>query len=253
MQGAERQQKISQLVKEQGFVSLQWLLRQVNASESTIRRDLDQLEKDGILDRTHGGASYRGPAPMLGLEERLHVAADAKKQIARASSNLIRDGQTVILNGGSTTYFVAGQLAQRHLQVVTNSLPIATLLAGAAGTEMILIGGSLYRPTAVTLGPMAVRMIEQLHCELLIMGAAGLTENGLYNANVLLVEIDRAMIQSAARVAVVLDSSKIGRPAISHMVGWDEIDVLITDSNVTAEHRKMIEAHDIELVVASEA
>ena len=234
-------------------MSLQWLVKQVKVSESTIRRDLDQLDKEGVLDRTHGGASYRGPAPMLGLEERLNVAAEEKTQIARATSKLIADGQTIILNGGSTTYFVAGQLAQRRLQVVSNSLPIATLLAGAPGIELILIGGSLYRPTAVTLGPMAVRMIEQLHCELLVMGAAGLTENGLYNANVLLVEIDRAMIRAASRVAVVLDSSKIGKPAISHMVGWDAIDVLITDSAVKSEHRKMIESHGIELVVAGEA
>src|SRR4051812_33795246 len=160
----ERRQRVLDLVSSRGFVALADLAQSVQVSESTIRRDLDYWHQQGAVRRTHGGAIYIGDSTGLpALEERSASQLEEKRAIARAAAARIEDGDTVLLDGGTTTLEVARLLVGRSVQVVTNSLPIANLLASGRDTDVVLLGGYVYPKTGVALGPLTVRMLEDIH------------------------------------------------------------------------------------------
>ena len=132
----ERRSKILQIAEESGFVSLQRLVAEVGASESTIRRDLEYLDTQGHLHRTRGGAAYAGES-LTDFDVRQNQASREKQEIAERTAELITAGETVLLDGGTTTLEVARHLNGKPLQVVTNSLPIASLLMNQTEIELI--------------------------------------------------------------------------------------------------------------------
>lgn len=249
----ERRTRLLELVRRQGFASLPQLAGELKVSESTVRRDLDALEQSGVARRTHGGVFYSGSSPALPpFEERQPAQWEKKKQIAERTAALIEDGETVLFDGGSTTYLVARELLGRRLQVVTNSLPVANLFASAPGTDLVLLGGYVYPRTGVALGPLANAMLGQLHVHKLIMSTAGVTEQGLYNSNLLLVETERAMMRAADEVIVVADSTKFGHQNLSFLCGLDEVHRMVVDTEISEDWRKKIEAAGVKLVLANE-
>lgn len=249
----ERRQRVLDLVSQRGFVALTDLARQVQASESTIRRDLDYWHQQGVLRRTHGGAMFVGDASALpAFEERSSSQLDEKRTIARATVARIQDGETVLLDGGTTTLEVARQLVGRSLQVVTNSLPIASLFANSRETDLVILGGYVYPKTCVALGPLTVRMMEDIHVHQLIMSVGGITPKGLFNSNLLLVETEKQMMRCADEVVVVADHTKVGRPALAFLCELGAIDTLIVDHALTAEQRAMLEQTEARLIVAGE-
>src|SRR5262249_20272633 len=138
----QRRQRVLDLVSRRGFISLNDLARQVRVSESTLRRDLDYWHQQGAVKRTHGGAIYLGDGSSLpALEERAASQLDEKRAIARAAAARMRDGDAVLLDGGTTTLEVARLLVGRPMQIVTNSLPIANLFASSRETDLIMLGG----------------------------------------------------------------------------------------------------------------
>ncbi len=150
----ERRQRVLDLVSKQGFVALNDLARAIQVSESTIRRDLDYWEEEGLLRRTHGGAIYVGDGAALPpLEERSSSQLEEKRAVARVATARVSDGDTVLLDGGTTTLEVARLLVGRSVQIVTNSLPIAMLFASARETDVVLLGGYVYPKTGVPWGP----------------------------------------------------------------------------------------------------
>src|SRR5262249_53486722 len=149
------------------------------------------------------------------FDERSDRQTSEKSKIGRAVADLIEPGETILLDGGTTTLEVAKALVGKRLQVVTNSLPIANLLASQSSIELILIGGYLYPRTGVALGPMAEATLATLNVPRVIMSVGGITERGLFNSNSLLVECERRMIKAAAEVWVLADSSKFGRSALT--------------------------------------
>ena len=151
---------------------------------------------------------------------------------------LIEDGDTVLLDGGSTTYEVAQLLVGRPLQIVTNSLPVANLFASNADHDLVLLGGYVYPRTGVTLGPYANEMLEKLTVRRTIMSVAGINERGFFNSNLLLVETERAMMRAADEVIVVADSSKFGRQSLAHLCGLEEVQHLVVDDGIPAEWRR---------------
>ncbi len=139
----ERRQRVLDLVSQRGFVALADLAELVQASESTIRRDLDYWGQQGVLKRTHGGAIYLGDSSTLpALEDRTASQVEEKRRIARAAADQIRDGDAILLDGGTTTLEVARLLVGRSLQIVTNSLPIAALFASSRETDLVIGGRS---------------------------------------------------------------------------------------------------------------
>ena len=245
----QRRYNILQTIESNGFVSLQTLVELVGASESTIRRDLEYLDRIGQIRRTRGGASFTGES-LTGFEERRSQATSEKQAVARVAASLIQPGEAVLLDGGTTTLEVARQLIGRALHVVTNSLPIVNLLANQPEIELIQIGGYLFPKTGVALGPLAVSALSQIHVRRLFMSVGGITEQGLFNTNTLLVETERQMMLSAEEVVVVTDSSKLGHSALAHLCPLQKIHQLVVDRGITDEWRRILENAGVKVLVA---
>jgi DeoR family fructose operon transcriptional repressor len=247
----DRRSRLLELIRQRGFASLPALAEALAVSESTVRRDLDFLEDSGVAQRTHGGVFYTGPSPKLAhFDQRQALNWDKKRQIAVAASRLIDDNDTILLDGGSTTYELAQLLVGRPLQVVTNSLPVANLFTSSENADLVIVGGYVHAKTGVSLGPYANEMLAGLNVRRAVLSVAGINERGCYNSNLLLVETERAMMTSAEEVIVVADSTKLGHTSLSHLCDLKEIDVLVTDHDITAEWRERVAAADVKLVVA---
>lgn len=249
----ERRQKVLDLVSEKGFVALGELAETLQASESTIRRDLDFWHQQGAIKRTHGGAIYvTDNFGLPALEDRSGRQMDEKRAIAQAAAARIRDGDAVLLDGGTTTLEVARFLVGRKLQIVTNSLPIANLFASSRETDIVMLGGYIFPRTGVALGPMTIRMMEEVHVQQTILSVGGLNAKGLFNSNLLLVETERQMMRCADEVVVVADHSKVGRQALAYLCELSAIDTLIVDAGLTSEQRSLIDQANVRLLVAGE-
>ena len=245
----KRRQKVLDLVSERGFASLTDLAEQLDASESTIRRDLDFLDQQGALKRTHGGAIYRADA-FPALEERSSSQLEEKRLIARAAAARIRDGDAILLDGGTTTLEMARLLVGRRLQIVTNSLPIANLFASSRETDLVILGGYVFPRTGVALGPLTVRMMDDIHVHQTILSVGGITAKGLFNSNLLLVETERQMMRCADEVVVVADHTKVGRQALAFLCELSAVDTLIVDQAITPAQRQLIDRTDARLILA---
>lgn len=243
-----RRQRLRELIAERGYATLDELVRALNVSESTVRRDLEALDLSGVVRRTHGGAvSAAGEARTSALpafDERTHTAIAEKRAIGAATAALIEDGDSVLLDGGTTTLEVARAILERniHVQVVTNSLPIAQLVATAPRADLILIGGYVYPRTGVALGPLAIAEMGEIRVRTAILGAGGIMADGVSNSNLLLVETERRMMSCGQEVVIVADRTKFGRPALAKLCGWDEVTRLVCDSQAPADLRRTIEA-----------
>jgi DeoR/GlpR family transcriptional regulator of sugar metabolism len=247
----ERRQRVLDLVSKRGFVALKELARALQASESTVRRDVDFWVEEKMLRRTHGGAVYVGGAGTLpALEERSTAQLDEKRQIARAAAARIQDGDSVLLDGGTTTLEVARLLVGRGVQIVTNSLPIAMLFGSRHEADLVLLGGYVYPRTGVALGPWTVRMMEDIHVHQAILSVGGLTDKGLFNSNLLLVETERQMMRCADEVVVVADHTKIGRPALAFLCEPATIDTLIVDAGLNGDQRRLLDQTNVRVLIA---
>lgn len=235
----ERRNKILQIAEQSGFVSLQHLMAEVGASESTIRRDLEFLDRQGQLHRTRGGAAYAGES-LTDFDVRQNQSSVEKRRIARRAAELILPGETVLLDGGTTTLEVARSLTGKTLQVVTNSLPIAAQLMNQPAVELIFVGGYVYPKTGVALGDLAVSTLQHIHVSRLVMSAGGLTESGLFNSNALLVETERKMIEAAEHVTLVADSTKFGQRALAQICDLTAVDEIITDDRLSHSWRETL-------------
>ncbi|MBC7966372.1 MAG: DeoR/GlpR transcriptional regulator [Fuerstia sp.] len=244
----ERRAKILKIAEESGFVSLQRLVTEVEASESTIRRDLEYLDAMGQIQRTRGGASFLGDS-LSDFDARKSRASFEKQQIARRTADLISAGETVLLDGGTTTLEVARYLTGKSLQILTNSLPIALLLMNRPEVELIFIGGYVYPKTGVALGEQAVEALRKMHAGRLVMSTGGITAEGLFNSNALLVDTERQMIRTADRVTLVADSSKFGQRALSMLCPLSDVDEIVTDDGVSEEWRSVMESANVRMEV----
>ncbi len=249
----ERRHRVLDLVSQRGFISLLDLAQSLQVSESTIRRDLDFWHQQGALKRTHGGAIYLGDGSQLpSFDERVASQLPEKQAIARAAVARIHDGDSILLDGGTTTLEVARLLVGRPVQIVTNSLPIAQLIASSRETDLIFLGGYVYPRTGVALGPLAIRMMEDIHVHQTVMSVGGITSKGLFNSNLLLVETERAMMGCADEVVIIADHSKIGRPALAFLCELEAVDTLILDRPLSTEQKRNIHLGDTRLIVAGE-
>jgi DeoR family transcriptional regulator, fructose operon transcriptional repressor len=250
----ERRNQLLEMVRSRGFASLPELAEVLRVSESTVRRDLDYLEEVGTARRTHGGVFYTGPSPKLPhFDERQPAQWDKKRMIAVEAVKRIDDGDTVLLDGGSTTYEVARLLVGRPLQIVTNSLPVANLFAASANQDLVLLGGYVYPRTGVALGPYANEMLARLNVRHTFLSVSGINDRGFYNNNLLLVETERAMMHAADTVTVVADSTKFGRQSLALLCALGDVDHLVVDPDITPEWRAKLTAAGVTLDIAGAA
>lgn len=234
------------------FLDLETLCRELDASESSVRRDLDTLEAEKALRRVYGGAVSLQTPPSRAFDYAAESSrlTDVKDRIARVTAGLIEDGQTVILDGGSTVAAVAKELASKSLHVVTNSLPIAESLEAAREIELTLTGGYLDPRLRVMLGPFCEQMIGAIRADAVIMGIGGISEAGFSNNNTLVVGSEQKMIEVADRVIIVADRTKFGRGGMFPMAPLSAAHVVVTDRDVDPRHVELLRSRGIEVHLA---
>lgn len=250
-----RRAKLREMIREHGFVSIPDLREAMEVSESTIRRDLEVLEETGEAKRTHGGVFSTGPTTSVKQFESKKNPGhwEKKRLIALAAANLIEDHDTLLLDGGSTTYELARQLVGRPLQIVTNSLPVANLFSSSDSVDLVLLGGALHNRTGVTLGSYSNQMLQSLNVQKAFLSVAGVNAKGFYNSNMLLVETERAMMQCADRTIIVADSSKFGRSSLARLCDWSNVHTLVVDDELSATWRDYIDSANVQLILSSAA
>ncbi|MBM3837673.1 MAG: DeoR/GlpR transcriptional regulator [Verrucomicrobia bacterium] len=251
MQAEERQLRIEEYLQKVEFASLDELSEHVDASTSTVRRDLTILETKGILRRTHGGARLVNPrSDEFAFSARDTHQLTEKEAIAKACADLIKPNQTIIMDAGTTVYHVARYLEDKKPQIITNSLPVANLFAGDTRLEVVLSGGVIYPRLGVLVGPLAVDAFSRIHADVAIMGAGGITLDGVTNSHGLLIDIQRAMIHAAQKVILCLDHTKFGRKSVSNLCDLDCIDTIVTDSHAPKDLVEGLRTRDLDVVVA---
>ena len=252
MLAEQRRSRLLELVQSRQFATLPELVEQLGVSESTVRRDLEYLEERGTTRRIHGGVLFAGETPKLPhFEVRPPAQWNLKKAIARCAANLVQEGDTILLDGGSTAFEVAKLLGGRSVHVVTNSLPVANLFASDGNNvDLILIGGNICSRTGVARGPYADEMLTQVHVRKTILSTAAVGNEGLYNNNKLLVQTERAMMRAGDEVIVVVDSTKFGRQSLGHVCPSDDVDYMVVDDRLSSEWRDKVLAAGVKLLVA---
>jgi DeoR/GlpR family transcriptional regulator of sugar metabolism len=254
MTAEERKHRLEAYVQKVEFASLEDLARHVGTSVSTVRRDLTALETAGNLKRTHGGARIVTPKS----DEFTFAARDThqlaeKEAIGKACAGLVGKNQSVILDAGTTVFHVARHLEEKSPQIVTNSLPVANLFSSANQVEVIIAGGVIYPRLGVLVGPMTVAAFSQMRVDVAIMGAGGLTLEGITNSHTLLIDIQRAMLKAAQKIIFCLDHTKFGRQSVSPLCGLDVIDVVVTDSQAPKELVAGLRKRGVEVMLATAA
>jgi len=251
MRQAQRVLRVQELFSKQEFINLEELCCLLNASKSSIRRDLIQLEDKGVLRRVHGGAiSLQTRDEVLDFGRLSGSSHDEKTSIGEAAASLVHDHQTVILGGGSTVVEVAKHLGDKLIQVVTNSIPVAQVFWDSKQVEVTLTGGYVYPRLGVQIGPICERMLRSVSADIVIMGIRGITAQGISDSNSLNVESIRAMIQAAHKVVIVADHSKFGRDAMLHVAKLSDIDQIVTDRELEPEFMQLLKDQGIECIVA---
>lgn len=248
-----RRERVRAMIRQTGFASLGELAETLSVSESTVRRDLEHLEQTGDVRRTHGGVFWTGEsATIRAFEGRKDTTWSVKAAIGAAAAELIEEHDTILLDGGSTTYELARCLVGRRLQVVTNSLPVAHLLSSSDSIDLVTIGGCVRGLTAVAIGPMAESMLRQINVRLAFLSIAGVNERGYFNNNMMLVESEKAMLASADKAYVVTDHTKFGKVSLSHLCRLEDVHGVVTDSGLGSQWKKRIEDAGVELVLAAD-
>jgi DeoR/GlpR family transcriptional regulator of sugar metabolism len=251
MKAAERLLRLRGVFEREEFADLATLRRLLRTSESTVRRDLQALEKEGVVRRVHGGAlAVPKGEPGYDFAGQARRMAGAKARIARVAASLVEDGQMAILDGGSTVAAVARDLVSRSLHVLTNSLPIAGVLEHARHVELTLTGGTLYRRLGVLLGPLCEQMLGAVSADVLVMGTGGVTEAGFANNNALVVGSERRMIEVSRKVVIVADHTKFGRGGMIPLAPLTAAHVVVSDRELGEPWREMLRSRGIPLLLA---
>ena len=260
MHVAEREQLIIERVERSGFVSFKELEKDLTASAATIRRDLERLAGSGRIVRVHGGAKSANTAAgesstaagLAGVPFHVNVTRhlEAKKAIGRAAAALCKSGESVVIDGGSTTLQMCPHLESLQLQVYTNSLHIVSALMPQAKTRLLIPSGQVFREQNIILSMTDDEPLPNVHAPKLFMGAASIGSSGLMQADSMLVTAEQKFIRRCEQLIVLVDSSKFDGPSGHIVCALSQIDTIITDDAIRQEHRDMLEAAGITLIVA---
>ena len=218
-------------------------------SEVTIRKDLALLEEMGCLIRTRGGAQIAEDTRVLKtMDVRLNERMEVKQVIARKARELVRDGETVYLDAGSTCLLLAKELTDMNLRVVTNSIDIMASLSACPGISLISLGGSYRREAGSFVGPMAIEALKTLQIETCFLGATGFSNRGVFSSqNLIESQLKQKVLESSGRRVIVADSCKFGRQAFSVFARAGDVDILVTDPGFA--HAKEFNGFGMEVVI----
>lgn len=255
MHEKERHRIILSAVEDRPVVTVLDLCNLTGASEATVRRDIATLHMQKKLRRVRGGAEAITPPQYVGLagrtfavNETMHSAE--KHSIARAAVDLCEDGDSIIINGGTTTFQMVHPLATRRMQIFTNSFPIAEHLLKHSKNDLTLSGGTIYREQNIILSPFDNDVTRNFYAKRMFMGAQGLGPLGLMEADPLLIQAEQKLIGQADELVVLVDSSKFEQRSSLVLCPLREITTVITDERISDSAASMLEAADVKLIVA---
>jgi DeoR/GlpR family transcriptional regulator of sugar metabolism len=242
----QRRSVILDLVEESGAVKVSELVERLGVSDMTVRRDIERLASDGLVERVHGGVlavagERTSEEPGFSAKSQLQLAQ--KRAIAELAAARVEVGSAIGISAGTTTYELARAVMDvPGLTVVTNSIPVAQLLHenGAPGQTVVLTGG-VRTPSDALVGPVAVSSLRSLHVDLLFLGAHGVEARaGLTTPNLVEAETNRALVGSARRVCVLADSSKWGTVGLSTFADLADVDLFVTDDGLSERGRSAL-------------
>ncbi len=252
MLNEERRRLVLKILHREGRVLVGDLARQFRTSQVTIRKDLDVLQAQGRIHRTHGGALPARESALDDptLREKEKLSRKEKLQIAAAAARMVKAGQVVILDSGTTTTAIAQALRKcENVTIITNAVNIAAELSGSS-LEVILTGGTLRKNSFSLVGPIAEETLRRLNADILFLGVDGFdVRHGLSTPNLLEAKVNRAMMDVARVTVVVCDSSKFGRRSLSAIAPTSAIHHLITDRGVSRQDLAALKKEQIEVTV----
>jgi len=257
MKRSDRQSRIMDYVESSGYISHEDGVRLFGASPATIRRDFSELGESGRAERLRGGlrkiSSSSGMMTPFSLREMQF--SEEKAAIAKAAAGLLQPGDVAIIDGGTSTFYLAHSLPDFRLRVLTNSLRLAVVLEEKASArdslEIFLTGGYLYPKSYMLTGPQAKFSISQYHAKWAFISGGGVGPGGVSNNNEFAAESEKAMIESCERVVVLADHSKIGRQAMCQVCPLEKVSLLITDRHPDSEAKlKELEGLGLKVMLA---
>ncbi|HEY2624248.1 MAG TPA: transcriptional repressor AgaR [Dyella sp.] len=250
----ERRRRIVERVEQQGRATVEELVSLFDISAVTIRADLEALDRIGAITRSHGGALPAGPAQLdtpLNIKETRHHAQ--KRRIGQAAARLIQDGDTIILDSGSTTVEIARQIRQQKwtsLTVITNALNIAMELSGLPAVRVMMLGGLLRQTSYSLAGPDAEQTLLRLSADRLFLGVDGLDpEIGVTTPDPLEASLNALMIRVSRQTVAVLDASKFGQRSLSVIAPVSSLGLVISDTAAPAEFIQALEAQGVKTLL----
>ena len=255
MLSEQRRLKILELLQEEGSARVSSLSKLFKVSEPTIRQDLEKLEEEGLVIKEHGGASLKSLSQQVKSMSLQHLEnLDRKVLIARKAAEFIQNGDSIILDSGSTITEVAKNLTGRQgLKVITNALNIALNLGASGSTEVLMTGGEFKAPTLSLTGDRAADFFRGIHVDKLFLATGGISSTmNLTYPGFSDIPVKRAMIQAAGHVYLVADSTKVGKSAFASLGGIDQVDTFITDGGLDPKVKAEIEKRGVEVVVCTE-
>ncbi|MFB9903413.1 DeoR/GlpR family DNA-binding transcription regulator [Allokutzneria oryzae] len=251
MESAQRYELIAGALRERERVEVAELAELTGCSEMTIRRDLDVLERDGLLRRVRGGAvsTLSGEEAPYGVRTRQRV--DAKQRIGKAVGELLDDGESVVIDAGTTTLEVARAVAGRRLTVLPLSLHIANAVSEVQGTKLVLPGGEV-RPRELTFhGPLTLHAFDRMRFDTVVLGICGVTaEDGVTAYDLADAETKAGAIRASTRVIAATDSAKLGRIAFGRVCPVSDLDVLVTDRDAPSDQLDRFREAGVEVHLA---
>jgi DeoR family transcriptional regulator, ulaG and ulaABCDEF operon transcriptional repressor len=251
----ERHHLILKLVEERSFVGVAELLELLDASEATIRRDINTLAERGEIKRIRGGAEALRPrlqSHLVGMPFAVNqdLAVAQKRAIARVAAGLINKGESIIINGGTTTFALVEFLADLDLDVLTNSFPIAAKLLATSRNRITLPGGTIYREQNIVLSPFSNDTIDNFWGHKLFTGCYGINRFGMMEADPLIVQAQTKLLKRSEEVIVMADSRKLQQRSAMIVAALDRISTLITDDGAREEELEVFRSAGIKVMIA---
>lgn len=254
MHERERWQKILTQVRERGVIRVRDLVSATGASSATLRRDLTKLEELGQLRRVHGGVEAVEAAQQNHLATRSFgvsqtLNAERKRAVAKAAVALCNDGESIIINAGSTTYFMAEFLQQSRLQILTNSFPIAQELIATSQNRIVLPGGEVYREQGIVLSPFDEDAIQHFTASKMFMSCASITAMGIIEGDPLIARAEAKLLTRAEKLVVIADSSKFEQRGSMVVCQLSRVHTLVTDADAPAHMLDHIRAQGVDVII----
>lgn len=254
LNSAERKQKILEILNKNKSVKILSLSKLLKVTRETIRKDLYELQEEGLIKKIHGGAVLDQPNQESNYEKRKTKEETAKRAIAKEAAKHVEDGDIIYLDYGTTTYMLAEELInKKDITVVTNTIPIINLLLRNDAINLMILGGMVRKNEDSLFGPFASNNIKQIYVDIGFFGCGGIDSfSGITNHHVGETEISKEMLGHCQNKIILADHSKFGTTALNKTADFSDVDIIITDKEINEDIQSEILKHDVEVVIADE-